>query len=347
VQPAAKPRTCEVEVVELDRTDDVGAIAVSGDEIAWVSRSETTLRVGRWPATGDWTTGAFTKIDILGEVAIAEPQLGRFGPIEGGGFFFRGPPTTGGYLCWPDAACESVTTALEIRDLRVQSGRMAIAATNHVCFTELPDGTPKETVRGELEKLTTADCQGVPANAEGPALALRVAFVDAAASRVWLTARADQGGAGAVHIIEGVNGAPGDPIGVNVAATDGAQACGAEPWALLMKQCSSSAQPSCTLEVLAAESAMPSNFVPNTAVQPDLDSRIVADRDYFYFSTPDVINVEPRNGGTGSQLELNGASSVRSMDASHEDYLFFTYEETIGPLKKYFLGRWRKQKLTP
>jgi hypothetical protein len=40
-------------------------------------------------------------------------------------------------------------------------------------------------------------------------------------------------------------------------------------------------------------------------------------------------------------------TAVLSMDASHEDYLFFITRETIGPLEKFFLGRWRKQKLSP
>ena len=134
---------------------------------------------------------------------------------------------------------------------------------------------------------------------------------------------------------------------MNVEAADGALACGEDPRVLLMKQCSPAAASACTLDLLLAGSAAPIPVEARLPLPPDLDSVIAADRDYSYVSNPNVIYVVGADG-MANKLELNGTSRVRSMDASHEDYLFFTYQETPleGP-PKFFLGRWLKQKLTP
>lgn len=339
--PPGKP-ICDVEVVELDNVTGLGAIAVSGDQLAWLALSGTSVGIGRRSAaltTEEWQS-EFSDYYAVGD----SPLDSAFGTIEGGGFFFRSPSVKKSLLCWPDAPCKELATQLEIRHLRVQSERLAVAAGTTFCNLELGSNELQSQLKSTLETLSseTTGCQPVSPNA--PTSAERVDFADASASRVWLTTSS-------AVLVTDLDGAllSNMPIGFEVRATAGALACDANPRALLFKQCPP--QEMCTLRVVGAPiaaSQLPSPS-PVEAGPIPAESVIAADRDYFYFSSPGNINAVVRSAEKAVQIPLPpNSSAVLSMDASHEDYLYFTYwEKEAVPAPKFYLGRWHKQKLTP
>ncbi len=333
------PALCGIEVVELQNVAGLGAITVSGDEVAWLALSDTTLGIGRRSAVlakEEWQS-EFAGYESVGD----SPLNSNIGTLAGGGFFFRSPTVKQSFLCWPGAPCETVAAGLEIRHLRARLGRLAVAAGPMFCNLELVGNDLQAELKSTLEALSSEStgCESVSANASNEAE--RVDFADADSARVWLTTSSEV-------LVTGPDGAlSATPIGFEVRATAAALACDENPRVLLFKQCPPPEM--CTLNVVDAPTgaSQPPSPSPVDAGPIPVDSVIAADRDYFYYSTKDLINVVTRPGGSVRKVELNGSSRITSMDASHEDYLFFTYEETIGPLKKYFLGRWLKQKLTP